>query len=117
MLKIAEGAQIFMAIEPVDMRRSFDGLCASVIEELEADPLSGSYFLFRGKRSNRVKILYWNRTGLAIWYTRLERGTYKWPSRDCASIEMTPQELSLLLDGIDFTRLRRLPTFHAHAAL
>ena len=99
------------------MRRSFDGLCAAVTEVLQANPLEGHLFLFRGKRSDRVKALIWDRNGLAIWYKRLERGKYKWPSREAASIEISEQELSLLLDGVDFTRIRRLPAVHAQVAL
>jgi len=106
-----------MAVAPVDMRRSFDGLCAAVIEALGGNPLAGDLFLFRGKRSDRVKALYWDRHGLAIWYKRLEKGRFKWPSTVVASVEISEQELSLLLDGIDFTRLRRLPAFEARAAL
>lgn len=106
-----------MAIAPIDMRRSFDGLCAAVQEVLELNSLDGHLFLFRGKRADRVKARIWDRNGLAIWYKRLEKGKYKWPARDAASVEISPQELSLLLDGIDFTKLRRLPAFHAHAAL
>jgi transposase len=98
-------------------RRSFDGLCAAVIETLQANPLDGHLFLFRGKRSDRIKALIWDRNGLAIWYKRLEKGRYRWPTRDAVSIEITEQELSLLLDGVDFTRIRRLPAVHAHAAL
>ena len=117
MLSLSPETRIFMAAAPIDMRRSFDGLCATVIEVLELNPLEGHLFLFRGKRADRVKALIWDRNGLAIWYKRLERGKYKWPSRDGASMEISVQELSLLLDGIDFTRLRRLLSFHAHAAL
>jgi transposase len=117
MLRLAEGTRIFMAVAPIDMRRSFDGLCAAVMEVLRANPLEGHLFLFRGKRSDRVKALIWDRNGLAIWYKRLEKGHYRWPSCDAASIEITEQELSLLLDGVDFTRIRRLPTLQARVAL
>ena len=117
MLKLPGETRIFMAIAPVDMRRSFDGLCATVMEQLQSNPLEGHLFLFRGKRADRVKALYWDRNGLAIWYKRLEKGRYKWPARECASVEISEQELALLLDGIDFTRLRRLPSVQAHAAL
>ena len=117
MLRLAQGTRVFMAVAPIDMRRSFDGLCAAVTETLQANPLDGHLFLFRGKRSDRIKALIWDRNGLAIWYKRLERGRYRWPSRDAVSIEITEQELSLLLDGVDFTRIRRLPAVHAQAAL
>ena len=115
MLKLPEGARIFMAVKPVDMRRSFDGLCATITEALGSNRLSGDVYLFRGKRADRIKAISWDRTGLAIWYKRLERGKYKWPTRECASIELTEHELELLLDGVDFTRIRRLPAFVLHA--
>jgi transposase len=117
MLTLPPDTRIFMGLAPIDMRRSFDGLCAAVVEVLKQDPLEGHLFLFRGKRGDRVKALIWDRNGLAIWYKRLEKGRYRWPSRDAVSLEITEQELALLLDGVDFTRLRRLPVFHAHAAL
>jgi len=116
-LTLPPDTRIFMATAPIDMRRSFDGLCAAVVGVLEQNPLDGHLFLFRGKRGDRVKALIWDRNGLAIWYKRLEKGRYRWPARDAASMEISAQELSLLLDGVDFTRIRRLPVFHAHAAL
>jgi transposase len=114
MLRLTEGTRIFMAVKPVDMRRSFDGLCATITEGLCSNPLSGNLFLFRGKRADRIKAIIWDRNGLAIWYKRLERGKYKWPARDSVSIELTEHELHLLLDGVDFTRIRRLPPFALH---
>ena len=117
MLRLPEGTRVFMAAAPIDMRRSFDGLCAAVVEVLNANPLQGHLFLFRGKRCDRVKALIWDRNGLAIWYKRLEKGKYKWPSCETSSIEISEQELALLLDGVDFTRILRLPTLHAQAAL
>jgi transposase len=117
MLKLPEGTRIFMAAVPIDMRRSFDGLCVAVMEVLKANPLQGHLFLFRGKRSDRVKALIWDRNGLAIWYKRLEKGKYRWPSCEASSLEISEQELSLLLDGVDFTRIRRLPAVHVEAAL
>ena len=115
MLKLPPDTRIFMAVTPVDMRRSFSGLCAIIAETPGANPLGGDLFLFRGKRSDRVKAMIWDRTGLAIWYKRLERGKYKWPSPDAATIELTEHELALLLDGVDFTRIRRLPPFVLYA--
>lgn len=117
MLRLAQGTRVFMAVAPIDMRKSFDGLCAAVMETLQANPLEGHLFLFRSRRSDRLKALIWDRNGLAIWYKRLEKGRYRWPTRDAVSIEITEQELSLLLDGVDFTRIRRLPEVHAHVAL
>ncbi len=117
MLTLPPGTRIFMATAPIDMRRSFDRLRAAVVGMLEQNPLAGHLFLFRGKRGDRVKALIWDRNGPAISYKRLEKGRYKCPAGDAASLEITAQELSLPLDGIDFTRIRRLPVFHAHAAL
>ena len=111
MLRLPDGARIFMAVKPVDMRRSFDGLCAMITEALGSSALSGDLYLFRGKRADRIKAIIWDRNGLAIWYKRLEKGKYKWPTRDSASIELSAHELELLLDGVDFTRIRRLPPF------
>lgn len=111
MLKLPPDTRVFMAVAPVDMRRSFSGLCAIITETLGANPIGGDLFLFRGKRSDRVKTIVWDRTGLAIWYKRLEWGKYKWPTPDAGSMELTEQELALLLDGVDFTRIRRLPPF------
>jgi transposase len=104
-----------MAVKPVDMRRSFDGPCATLTEVLGGDPLSGDVFLFRGKQADRIKAIAWDRTGLAIWYKRLEKGKHQWPTRDAASIEMTEHEVALLRDGVDFTRIRQLPAFSLHA--
>jgi transposase len=117
MLKFPDDIRIHLAVVPVDMRKSFDGLSAVIMEALECNPLSGDLFLFRGKRADRIKAVYWDRNGLAIWSKRLERGKFKWPLRGERSFEITSQELSLLLDGIDFTRLKRLPSVHAEAVL
>ena len=117
MLSLPLPVRIFLCTRHADMRKSFDGLAQMVREFLGADPLSGHLFVFRNKRGDRLKLLYWDSDGLAIWYKRLEKGRYRWPARDAASMEISAQELSLLLDGVDFTRIRRLPVFHAHSAL
>ena len=116
MLKLPPRTRIFMAVAPVDMRCSFSGLCAIITETLGANPINGCLFLFRGKCSDRVKAIVWDRTGLAIWYKRLERGKYKWSSPDADSMELTDQELALQLDGVDFTRIRRLPALALHTS-
>jgi transposase len=74
----------------------------------------GDLYLFRGKRANRIKAIVWDRNGLASFYKPLEQGRYKWPAPDSASIELTEHELTLLLDGVDFTRIKRLPPFEMH---
>ena len=110
-------AKIFIITGRTDMRKSFDGLCAIVIDNLQQNPLEGHLFLFRGKSGNRIKALFWDRNGLVIFYKRLEKGHYKWPKNTVHSITMTSVELSLLLDGIDFTKLKKLPKYDAVSAL
>jgi len=97
-------------MEPVDMRRSFDGLAALAEQVLQQDPLSGHVFVFRGKRGDRVKILYWDRDGYALWYKRLEAGTFRFPTTAQPCVEWSPAELALVLEGIEVrgvTRLKR----------
>lgn len=110
MIGLAHGLKIFICIEPTDMRRGFDGLCGMASGLMQQDPLSGHLFVFRNRGRDRLKILYWDRDGLAIWYKRLEQGTYQFPtdlklqdqnSESPSSVEITARELSLLLGGID----------------
>jgi transposase len=100
---------------PADMRKSFDGLAALVQEHLGDDPLSGDLFVFRSKRGDRVKLLYWLGDGYAIWYRRLEEGTFVFPSHGDASyprvgahgLTIPARDLALLLDGIDLASVKR----------
>jgi transposase len=90
------------------MRRSFDGLSALVQNFVGGNPLSGHLFVFRNRSGDRLKILYWDRGGLAIWYKRLEKGTFRLPAFDGASsIELSTSDLVLLLEGIDPDTVRR----------
>jgi transposase len=109
MLSLPEPVKIFLCVAPADMRRSFDGLSNLVREWLQADPLSGHLFVFRNRRGDRVKLLYWDRDGLVLYYKRLEEGTYRFPtvSSETRSVQVTAQELSLLLWGIDPASVRR----------
>ena len=114
MLTLALPSRIFVCTKPADMRRSFDGLAALVQEHLGRDPLSGDLFVFRSKRGDRVKLLYWNDDGYALWYTRLEEGTFPWPTADgtrtpvgAHGLTLRPAELAMLLDGIELTNVRR----------
>jgi transposase len=93
--------QVWVATAPVDMRRSFDGLAEHVRAFLGDDPLSGSMFVFRNRSSERVKILWWDRDGLAIYYKRLERGTFRFPSGDEKSIAIDRADLVRLLEGME----------------
>ncbi len=107
MLSLPPSVQIYVASEPADMRKSFNGLTILVDEALEQDPLSGHLFVFRNRRGDRVKILYWDRSGFCIWYKLLERGTFHLPADDAPYVEMSSAELSLLLEGIDLVGARR----------
>ncbi len=108
MLSIATGTRIFVAAGATDMRKGFDGLQGIVSGVLEQDPLCGHLFLFVNRRRDKLKILYWDGDGLAIWYRRLEQGTFQLPTdlpkaneKKTPSAEISVDDLSLLLGGID----------------
>ena len=109
MLSLAADTRIYYAVGATDMRKGFDGLQGLVSGVLEQDPLSGHLFLFVNGRRDKLKILYWDRDGLAIWYRRLEAGTFQLPqvSPDQKSAELRCEDLMMLLHGIDFTQVRR----------
>lgn len=91
--------RIWIATSPVDMRKSFDGLAEVVRSFLGHDPLSGSLFVFRSKRNDRLKILWWDGDGLSIYYHRLERGTFRFPTSDDKAIAVDKEQLARLLNG------------------
>jgi transposase len=106
MFGLSAAVRVYLATQPADMRKSFDGLSA-LVSGLTLDPLSGHLFVFVNKRSDRIKILYWDRDGLAVWAKRLERGTFRLPVAGAKSVEMTTAELAALLAGIDLHTARR----------
>ena len=108
------GLKIFLCTQPTDMRRSFDGLSGMVQSIMKLDPLSGHLFVFRNRSRDSIKILYWDRDGLALWYKRLEEGTFQFPtdsnnSKDTATVsaEISESDLNLLLSGIDLQSVKR----------
>jgi len=103
--------RIFLAAQPADMRRGFDGLAALTTQVIGQGPLSGHLFVFRNRRGDRLKILYWDRDGLAIWAKRLERGAFRFPDPTGDRIEVTPAEMAAILEGIDLSRARRQRRF------
>lgn len=121
MIGLTRSLRVFICTEPADMRRSFDGLCGMAENIMKQDPLSGSLFVFRNRNRDRLKILYWDRDGLAIWYKRLEKGTFQFPTdlkkakpdssssaeQSTASAEISADDLSLLLGGIDLRTVER----------
>ena len=100
-----------MCLAPVDMRRSFDGLAAVAEQVVRQDPLSGHLFVFRGRRGDRVKILYWDRDGYALWYKRLETGVFRFPSDAVDAEEISTADLGLILEGIDLRSVKRPKRF------
>jgi transposase len=100
MLSLTAATRIYLYRAPCDMRKSFDGLCGLIRSELGADPLSGSLFVFLNRHRNMVKLLYWDRDGMAIWYKRLERGTFTPPAFGSAGNQIDRRELSMLLEGV-----------------
>jgi len=105
--------RVFLCTSPTDMRKGFDTLAALVRDALGYDPLSGQLFLFVGRRRDRLKILYWDRDGFALWYKRLEQGTFRMPASrpEAASIELRASELAMLLEGIDLRSIKRRRRF------
>jgi transposase len=107
MLSLPLPVRIFLCTRYADLRKSFDGLAQMVREFLGADPLSGHLFVFRNKRSDRIKLLYWDTDGLAIWYKRLEQGSFRFPAATDAGIEIRAADLTMLLDGVDLENVKR----------
>lgn len=105
----AVASRIYLCTAPADMRKGFDSLAALVSEVVGRDPLSGHLFLFLSRNRSRLKILYWDADGFALWYKRLEEGTFRLPSASgqTAAVELKASELAMMLDGIDLRSLKR----------
>jgi transposase len=109
----AQAARIWLATEATDMRCGFDRLAERVRGVIGEDPLSGHYFVFRSRRGDRLKILVWDRDGFLLWYKRLESGVFKLPRvpAGARSMELRASELAMILDGIDVSKLKRVPRY------
>lgn len=107
MLSFPAAVKVYLCTRPCDMRRSFDGLSMMVEQQIGRNPLTGHLFVFCNRRSDRVKILYWDRDGWAIWYKRLEAGTFQFPFCETGRKEIAAWELGVLLEGIDLIKGRR----------
>jgi transposase len=117
MLSLSPAVKIFLATEPADMRKSVDGLQGLVEEVLEQDPYSGYLFVFRNRRSDRIKILVWDHGGFWVLYRRLEKGRFRFPDLTGSSAQVEAAELASLLAGIDLSGARRLPRWSPPAPL
>ncbi len=105
MIGLPSGTRVWLAAGVTDLRRGFDGLAALVQTQLAADPFSGHLFVFRGRRGDLLKVLWWDGQGMCLFSKRLERGRFIWPSAPRGAVALTPAQLSLLLESIDW----RLP--------
>jgi transposase len=97
--------RIYLAVEPVDMRKSFNGLWVVASEKLKEDPKSGAVFAFTNKKRDRLKLLYWDGTGVWVLAKRLEQGRFSWPSeRSSTRLSITPESLTMIISGIELQR-------------
>jgi len=117
-LSLGALTKVYMASEPVDMRKGHDGLCKLAESVLRSDPYSGHYFVFFGRRLDRIKVLFWDRDGFVVYYKRLAKGRFRMPkpSASGASVTLDGAELALLLGGFDVRSARRAPAWLRRAS-
>ena len=114
MLSFTGGLKVFVALEPCDLRKSFDGLEGLVRERLREDPRTGALFVFTNRRHTRLKVLYWDGTGLWLLMKRLEKGTFSWPKTsqvEEAKLRLAPEAFAMLTDGIDLRGAQLRPWY------
>ena len=99
--------RVWLAAGVTDMRKGFDGLAAQVQTVLDADPFCGHLFVFRGRRGDRIKVLWWDGDGMCLFAKRLESGKFIWPRAEAGKVALSPAQLSMLLEGIDWRRPKR----------
>jgi transposase len=114
-IELRTGTKIWIAAGVTDMRRGFPGLSAQVQTVLKEQPYSGHVFVFRGRRGDQVKLLWFDGDGLCLFSKRLERGRFIWPKAESGTVALTRAQLSMLLEGIDWRRPER--TFELPAAV
>jgi transposase len=102
--------RVLVATRPVDFRKGAEGLAALVREDMKADPFSGAVYVFRAKRADRVKLIYWDGTGMCLFAKRLEDGAFRWPSMQDGVIRLSAAQFSALLEGLDWRRVHALET-------
>ena len=102
MIGLPAGTRVWLAAGATDMRKSFDGLAALAQTQLHEDAFSGHVFVFRGRRGDRVKLLWWDGQGLCMFAKRLEQGKFVWPQASSGAVSLTSAQLSMLLEGIDW---------------
>jgi transposase len=105
MIGLAGTVRVLVATRPVDFRKGGEGLAALVREQMQADPFSGTVYVFRAKRADRVKLIYWDGTGVCLFAKRLEDGKFRWPSLQDGVMRLSAAALSALLEGLDWKRV------------
>jgi transposase len=122
MMHLPASVRVYLCASACDMRKSFDGLHALVAQSMELDAFAGHLFVFANRRRDRIKILYWDRDGFAVWAKRLEEGTYAMPFGDSGVMEgekrreITAAELGALLSGIDLSQAKRRKRYQRRIA-
>ena len=114
MLSFTGGLKVYVALEPCDLRKSFNGLEGLVRERLREDPRAGALFVFTNRSHTRLKILYWDGTGLWLLIKRLEKGTFSWPKAnqvEGVKLKLAPEALAMLTDGIDLRGAKLRPWY------
>lgn len=97
--------RVLVATKPVDFRKGLDGLAALVKEQLRSDPFSGAIYVFRAKRADRVKLIWWDGTGLCLFAKRLEDDKFRWPKIEDGVMRLTAAQLQALIEGLDWRRV------------
>ena len=105
MISLAPGTKVFLACRPIDLRAGFNGLAAKVQQVIGQDPFGGSLFIFRGKRGDYFKAIYWDGTGVCLVTKRLEGTKFCWPTITDGVMRLSPAQLSALLEGLDWSRV------------
>lgn len=113
-MKMFVGAtQIYLHRQPVDFRKSINGLTLLVEQHMALSPFSGALFVFCNRQRDKIKVLYWDTTGFCLWYKRLEQERFKWPSRLTGdTLALSEQQWHWLLEGVDITRIQRHQPLH-----
>ncbi len=107
MIALPAGTRVWLAAGVTDMRKGFDGLAAIAQSAMERDPFSGHVFVFRGRRGDKVKLLWWSGDGMNLFAKRLEHGRFVWPQAQSGTVHLTNAQLAMLLEGIDWRRPAR----------
>jgi transposase len=107
MLGVSVGVKVYLACGTTDLRKGMDGLAVLVQHVLHKDPFSGAVFAFRGKRGNMVKLLCWDTQGLCLYIKRLDDGRFVWPETKDGVAYLTASQLSMLMEGVDWRRVKR----------